>query len=373
MPHRTSPAGPGSMARAARARTADGRRRLLAAGAFLLALGLAAGAPASVPRGDPAARLPEGVLAGESWDLVARFESGHVLMASLLLTNTGLGGRTAIAAGQIVEPDGTVHVFSRSERAGGWRLEDGGRRIDLRSIVLDPGADPRRFVVDKNEIGIEVAIEGRGAPAWPDTDVAPGCGLDVLEVAGPATGSFRAPGAERAVALHGLAALTHRWAPGLEVDCLRRGVELFAMQDRLGLYFRESETPTGGRHAWLLVQREGRTLFAGAPAASEIVWRAGATPGYPEPARISFAAPAIAGRVAFGAPLGSFEPLARLPAPLRAAMELRTRPRLAWSAPRVELEIGGRVLRAGGLAKLAWTNPLPEAPAEAAAPGLGGN
>jgi len=359
------------MARRARARAAA-RRCAPAAAACLLALGLASAAPASVPRGDPAARLPEGALAGESWDLVARFESGHVLMASLLLTNTGVGGRIAVAAGQIVTPDGTAHVFSRSERAGGWRLEDGGRRIDLHSIVLDPGAAPRRFVVDKNEIGIEVAIEARGAPAWPEPDVAPGCGLDVLEVAGPATGSFRAPGTERAVPLRGLAALTHRWAPGLEVDCLRRGVELFAMQDRLGVYFRESETPAGGRHAWLLVQRDGRTLFAGAPDASEVVWRAGSTPGYPEPARVSFAAPGVAGRVAFGAPLGSFEPLSRLPAALRAAMELRTRPRLAWSAPRVDLEVGGRALRAGALAKLAWTNPLPDAPAGAAVPGVGG-
>lgn len=353
------------------------RRGVAVAGVALAALAglaLAAGANANVPRGDPAARLPEGALAGEAWDLVARFDSGHVLMATVVLTNTGIGGRTAVAVGQLVEPDGSVHEFSRSERPGGWRLEAGDRRLDLQSIVLDQTAGTRRFVVDKNELGIELAIESPGTPAWPAPDATPGCGLDVIAVAGPAVGSFRVGPGGRSVPLRGLAALTHRWAPGLEVDCLRRGIELFAMDGGLGLYFRETEAPTGQRQAWLLVQRGGHTLFQGAPDESAITWRPGA-PGYPEPERLRFAAPGVVGRVDFGASLGTLEPLARLPAPLRAAMELRTRPRLAWSAPSFELRIGGRVLRGGALAKLAWTNPQPEPAASVPAdvdPGTGG-
>lgn len=349
---------------------ARGRRRgalaLLAAG-----LALAAVARASVPRGDPAARLPEGALAGESWDLVARFESGHLLVASVFLTNTGLGGRTAIAVGQIVEPDGTRHDFSRSERPGGWWLDGDGRRLDLGSIVLDQRGTTRRFEVDKNEIGISLAIEGGAGPAWPAAEAAPGCGIDVLTVAGPAHGAFRAPGSDRSVPLRGLAALTHRWTPGLEVDCLRRGIELFAMEAGVGLYLRESEAPGGERHAWLLVQSGDRTVFQGVPTETHVTWRVG-VPGYPEPARLRFVAPGVRGRVEFGAPLGSFEPLSRLPAPLRVAMELRTRPRVAWSAPRFELEVGGKAVRAGGVAKLAWTNPsTPELPAAPAPVGGG--
>jgi hypothetical protein len=360
------------------ARRAQRRRPGACAAALAAAIGLAlgAGANASVPRGDPAARLPEGALAGEYWDLVARFESGHVLMATVALTNTGIGGRTAVVVGQLLGPDGVAHPFSRSEREGGWRLDGGGRRLDLQSIVLDQAGDVRRFVVDKNELGIEVAIASAGRPAWPARDASPGCGFDVLDVAGPATGSFRSASGAEPVALRGLAALTHRWTPGLEVDCLRRGVELFAMQPGLGVYFRESEAPDGARQAWLLVRRDGRTLFEGEPAESEVTWRSGA-PGYPEPARLRFAAPGLDGRVEFGASLGVFEPLARLPAPLRAAMELRTRPRVAWSAPRFELRLGSRALRGAALAKLAWTNPQPtpaaELPAAAAAePATGG-
>jgi hypothetical protein len=361
------PSGRSAAPAAARGAARRARRSLAVALVAALTAGgvaFAARAKASVPRGDPAARLPEGPLAGEYWDLVARFESGHVLMVTIALTNTGIGGRTAVAVGQLVEPDGTRHPFSRSERPGGWQLSDGGRRLDLQSIVLDQTGATRRFEVDKNELGIDVAIASLGAPAWPAQDAAPGCGLDVLEVAGPATGSFRS-GERPAVHLRGLAALTHRWMPGLEADCLRRGVELFAMQDGVGVYFREAETPAGARRAWLVVQRDGRLLFEGPPAESEVTWRPG-VPGYPEPARLRFAAHGVAGEVEFGASLGTFEPLARLPAPLRVAMELRTRPRLAWSAPRFELRLGGKpVLRGEALAKLAWTNPhTGTAPAE---------
>jgi hypothetical protein len=362
MPGSTGTPGPGPIASERTRQTRRAARRpLLTWAALAAAVGLAlgAGASASIPRGDPAARLPDGALAGEYWDLVARFESGHVLMATVALTNTGPGGRTGVVVGQLVEPDGISHPFSRSEREGGWRLEGDRRRLDFQSIVLDQAGDVRRFVVDKNELGIEVAVEGAGLPAWPARDALPGCGFDVLEVAGPASGSFRASRDAAPVALRGLASLTHRWTGGLEVDCLRRGVELFAMQPGLGLYFRESEAPDGERHAWLLVRSDGQTLYQGAPSESEVSWRAGA-PGYPEPARLRFAAPGVSGRVEFGEALGVFEPLARLPAPLRAAMELRTRPRLAWSAPQLELRLGKRVLRGSALAKLAWTNPQPE-------------
>ena len=338
----------------------------VAAGLLLapLMLGTSAGlaaraAEASVPRGDAAARLPVGALASESWDVVAHFESGHVLVATMALFNQALGARNALAFGQLVEPDGTVHPFSRSERAGGWRLDASGRRLDLRSIVLDQRESPRRFVVDKNELGIEVVIESRGHPAWPAEESAAGCAIDVLEVAGPATGSFRI---ERgaAVPLRGLAAVTHRWMPGLEAACLRRGLELFAMQDGLGLYFRETETPSGAIHSWLVLQRDGVLVFQGPPTDSQITWRAG-RPGYPEPLALRFHAPGMSGRVAFGGSLGRFEPLARLPAALRLVLEQRTRPRLQWSASNIELALDGAsesVIRGAAVARFAWTNPV---------------
>ncbi len=342
--------------------------RAIAAGLVLAGLaigtsaGLAAKADASVPRGDAAARLPGGALASESWEVVAQFESGHVLVATMALFNSGLGARNALAFGQLIEPDGTVHPFSRSERSGGWHLDPSGRRLDLRSVVLDQTQALRRFVVDKNELGIDVAVETFGEPAWSAEEATTGCALDVLEVAGPATGSFRIE-SRAAVPLRGLAALTHRWMPGLEATCLRSGLELFAMQDGLGLFLRETETPTGERRSWLVLQRDGVVVFQGAPTDSDITWRAG-QPGYPEPVRLRFRAPGISGRVSFGDLLGRFEPLARLPSPLRLVMEQRTRPRLQWSESRVELKFDGvarPTILGAALARLAWTNPTPDA------------
>ncbi len=318
-------------------------------------------AVASVPRGDAAARLPAGALASESWDVVAHFETGHVLVATMALFNPGLGARNALAFGQVVEPDGTIHPFSRSERTGGWRLDASGRRLDLRSIVLDQSETPRRFVVDKNELGIEVVIETSGDPVWPTEEAATGCAIDVLEIAGPATGSFRV-GRGDPLPLRGLAAVTHRWMPGLEARCLRRSLELFAMQDGLGLYLREIETPAGERRSWLVLQQNGVVIFQGPPTESQITWR-NREPGYPEPTALRFRAPGMSGRVVFGESLGRFEPLARLPAPLRLVLERRTRPRLQWSASHVELTLAGAAeprFRGAALAKLAWTNRIPD-------------
>ena len=334
---------------------------VLAALAFETSAGFATNAQANVPRGDAAARLPVGALASESWDVVAHFESGHVLIATMALYNPGVGMRSAFAFGQLIEPDGTVHPFSRSERAGGWHLDRSGRRVDLRSIVLDQSRAQRRFVVDKNELGIEVAIETLGAPAWPADEPTSGCALDVLEVAGPAMGSFRIEGRE-AIPLRGLAALTHRWMPGLEASCWRRGVELFAMQDGLGLYLRETETPAGERRTWLVLQRDGVVLFQGAPTDSDITWRTGQS-GYPDPLRLHFRAPGVSGRISFGDSISHFDPLARLPSALRLVMEQRTRPRLQWSESRVELTFAGNenpAILGDALARLAWTNPTPD-------------
>lgn len=344
----------------------------------LAALGAAPAADRVVARGDPAARLPSGALAGEYWDLVARFESGHVLLATVTLANTALGGRTAVAVGQLTEPDGTAHPFSRVEIGDGYRIAADGRRLELGSIVLDQSQATRRFEVDKNELGIEVAIDPMGTPAWPE-DAAPGCPLDVLEVAGPASGRFRAADREP-VPLRGLAALTHRWMPDLEVACLQRGVELFAMDGELGLYFREALGPEGEARRWLLVQRGGRTLHRG-PADADLHWTEDAG-GYPELAALRVAAPGVEARAETGAAIGSFEPLDRLPAPLRALLALRTRPRVVWSAPQATVVLeepsgagaaapAERVRRrAPALVKLSYTNPLPP-PRAARASGRG--
>jgi hypothetical protein len=320
-------------------------------------------------RGDPAARLPARLLAADHWDLVARFESGHAVFATASVTNLGPAGRHAVVIGEVVEPDGSMHRFSRSEGAGSWSLSPDGRRIDLRSIAFDQSADPRRFSVDKDELELELEIAAGGPPAWPD-EVVPGCPLDVLAADAAASGSYWRPGGPERTALRGRAAITHRWTPGLEVGCMRRGVELFVIEGELSIYFREVLAPDGRARPWVDVRRDGRPLHQGPPDASRLEFRPDAG-GFPQLEALSFAAPGVSARVEFAAPLDAFEPLARLPLPLQWALGLRTRPRLTWSAPRFEVTLvqGGRrqTFAGAGLAKVAYTNPL-GSEAEAALP-----
>ncbi|MCU0670227.1 MAG: hypothetical protein MUF70_12895, partial [Myxococcota bacterium] len=102
--------------------------------------------PATAPVAPPV-RLPEGKLATEYWDLVARLDSGHLLIAQTWLSNLGVADRSAGALGWLIAPDGAPQRFKRSEEPGAWLLTDGGRRIDLHSIALEPGGPTRRFEV----------------------------------------------------------------------------------------------------------------------------------------------------------------------------------------------------------------------------------
>jgi hypothetical protein len=167
------------------------------------------------------------------------------------------------------------------------------------------------------------------------------------------------------VPLRGRAVVTHRWTQGLEVDCMRRGVELFVLEGDLSLYFREVLTPDGRTRPWLVAQRGGRVVYRGAPAGSQLEFVPGAD-GFPEIAALRFEAPGVSGSAEFAAPLGAFEPLARVPSPLRWAIAQRTQPRLTWSAPHFEIAVGEgrrrRVFAGAALAKLAYTNPLATEP-----------
>jgi hypothetical protein len=339
----------------------------LVAWALLAPAAPAPSATAAPGRGDPAARLPSSRFAGDYWDLVARFESGHAVLAIASITHLGPAGRHAAVVGQLLLPDGTVERFSRTESAGGFSLSEGGRRLDLRSIVFDPRGPVRRFLVDKDELELELALRAGEEPLWPEEAV-PGCSLDVLEIDAEVSGSYWLPGMEARAPLRGRAALTHRWTPGLEVECMRRGVELFVLEGELSIYFHEVLTPDDRRLRWLVVRRGGRVLHRGAPEASELRFRPGAAE-FPQLEKLQFTAPGVSGQVEFADPLGAFEPLARMPSPLRWVLGQRTRPQLTWSTPRFEitLEEGRRrrTFAGAGIAKLSYTNPFAPGPVRA--------
>ena len=295
---------------------------------------------------------------GDYWDLVARFDSGHLLFAMAGVGNMGWGETNASAVGFVLDPDGSVHRFSRTDPDGKQHLSDGGRRLDMRSIVLDRSGPVWRFAVDKQEMKLELAIRSDGVTVRPAEALAPQCPFDVLETSAPASGTLWRQGMSAPVALHGQIAVVHRAPRGLEADCLVRRVEVFALEPDLGLYFTEVVTAEGKRRQWLAATAAGHVLYQGPPQTGELRWREGGG-GYPQPASLKLAAPKLSGRVEIAPPAMTYDPTERLSGPLRWAVSLRTRPLLSAGPSRFDLTLAdGRHAAGTGVARVTYTNPL---------------
>jgi hypothetical protein len=325
------------------------RRARAAVAAVAVAIGLV-GVAVAAP---PAVRMPKGSLAGEYWDLVARLDSGQVLIAQTAISSLGIGDRHAAAFGGLVDPDGAEHRFKRSDDPGQWTVTEGGR-VDLRSVALDLGASPRRFEVARDELGIDLAFaRGAGAIAASDDGT---CSFELLEPAAPATAQVRI-GAAAPKTTHARVALTHRWSTGLESDCVLWRVELFVLEHDLGIYFAETTTPAGSVSRRLVAERDGKVVFAGDPQNASVRWEPGAT-GFAPPETIEFAAPGLRGTARVGATLASVDPTERLPAPVQWLVATRTRPRLTWLRAPFEIDADGRRIAGEAVAKVTYSKPL---------------
>jgi hypothetical protein len=261
--------------------------------------------------------------------------------------------------GLIVSPEGGITRFSRTEDAGFWKLEDGGRRIDLRSIVLDQSGAGVRFRVAKDELhlSLEVAPGGRtGAAAG-----IPGraCPLDLLDLDGETRGSLWEKGMAAPLALRGRSAITHRWMDRLEVDCVQRRVEIFVLESRWGVYFEEVLAPDGRIGRWLAIAKDGQLVHEGPPDSARLDWRRDAD-GLPVLHGLRFTAGGVSARVEIGAVRATFDPFEGIPGALRALLELKMQPSVLLRAATAELseEAGsaaaGRSWSGAALAKISW-------------------
>jgi hypothetical protein len=243
-----------------------------------------------------------------------------------------------------------VHRFKRSEPEGKWALADGGRRIDLHSVALDPAG---RFEVTKDELGVDVAL-ARSAPVRARESGR--CSFELLAPAAPAAVGLRVGDGAAPFATHGRVALTHRWSAGLESDCVLRRVEVFVLEREIGLYFAETTTPDGDVVRRVVAERDGRVLFSGDPDSASLRWSA--EKGFAPPTSLDFAAGGLSGRVRFDETLASVDPTDRLPAPVQWLVATRTRPRLSWLRAPFELRVGGRTIAGEAVAKVTYSNPL---------------
>ena len=120
--------------------------------ALLISAAQSAYAGGPSPSVDPGARLPEGDAAREYWDLVAQLDSGHRFYARFLITNRGPGDRSAVAMGDLVDPDGRAIPFQNGRREGRWTLGEDARSLRIGSSRLDlSGPAARVEIAHDNE------------------------------------------------------------------------------------------------------------------------------------------------------------------------------------------------------------------------------
>jgi hypothetical protein len=310
--------------------------------------------------------MPEGEWSGVSWDVVARLDSGDLVVAQAFVSNLGPGDRNAGVLGWWIGSDGEPFRFKRNEPEGEWNLVDGG--LDLHSIEVEPAAKPRRFVVDKEEVGIELVVRGPSAGA-PPRSAGGDCSFELLDTASPADASLRRERGTGTRKTTGRVAWTHRSATALESTCAQRRLELFVLEDGLGVYFVERTDPAGGTHPFAVATQGERVLFRGEPTDVAVEWEA-ADDGFPRPASLRFRAGDVAARVDFGATLVAIDPTERLPAAVRLLMASQMQPRLFFSRAPFELELAGAPerrasFRGEAVAKVSYSNPVPAGRADA--------
>lgn len=322
---------------------------------FALLVGIGSSAGRAAHADAPGVRLPKGEFAGESWDVIAHLDSGHFVVAQAALSNLGPGDHHAAVLGYLIDPSGGVQRFKRSEPAGQWTLTAGRRGLDLRSIALTPFGPDRRFVVSKDELGIELALRNSGAPGTARSSGA--CSFELLEAAAPATAKIRLAAGGEPIASQARVALTHRWSASLEADCVLRRIEVFVLERDLGVYFSEITTPRGDVSRWLVAERAGRVVFAGDPGDATVRWAEGK--GFAPPERAHFAVAGLSGSFSFEPAFARVDPTERLPAAVQWLVGTRTKPQLSWMRAPFELRDAGGTIAGLAMAKLTYSNPLP--------------
>lgn len=333
------------------------------AGVLLIALAALAAAGETPSPGGPTIRLPEGEFASDAWDMVARFDSGHMVFSQAVVTNIGWGDHKAAVVGLVRDPDGKLQVFRRSEEQGGWKLSRDGLKMDLRSIVFDRRNTMHRLDVGKDEFELRVEWKPSHRPLWPAA-LPQQCPVEIHEISSEALGSLWSEGMPEATRLaRGRAALTHRWTADMEASCLRRRTEVFLLESDVGIYFTEIETLTGSKHAWVAIERDGVVTEQGTPARAAIDWRRDAD-GYPTLRALDLSAAGVRLRAEAQEPFFSFDLLDRVPMPFRSILATRTSPRLMLATARFSLDLPGAPAARRGTAvvKLDYSNPMSVAP-----------
>ncbi len=326
-------------------------------------------AAAAAERDDLAARMAKAENASEYWDLMARFESGHRLVARFLVTNEGPGRHTAVAVGHLVFPDGSHADFHNGRPRARWKLDDSRLRLDIGSSTLDLGSPERAYEVDKNKAGVKIHLSIRASDA---NSLAPkrgpgGYRVRLVDLAAPIEGSvwIRDRMAEPQP-VRGVASLTHTWMDESEPEVALRRIDFASLDGNTGISLVDLKTPGGPPLRWIAIQREGQILYESGDFEVSLSGTApkGKSRDYPVPARLRFHNSELSGTVELERILLKKDPMKVLPQPFRFLLSLKMKPRRIWADSPFELKFGppsdrsAFQARGTGMASVTFLNPF---------------
>lgn len=328
---------------------------------------LAAATAAAGEHSELAARMSERDSASEYWDLMARFESGHSLLARFLVTNEGPGKHTAVAIGHLIFPNGDHVSFRNGRERARWKLEEDGMRLDVGSSELDLRGPVRRYDIDKDRDGIHIHLSIHASAA---TSLVPktgpgGYGMRILDVAAPVEGTLqvRDRAMKEPLAVRGRASLTQTWVNTRESAVALRRIDFASLSSDGAVSLLDMTARNDTHLRWLVVEREGRIVHQSGDFQLFLEGEQGGD-RYPLPSALRFSDSSVQGRVELQRIVLSHDPLEDLPQPFRFLLSFRTRPRRIWAESPFEVKFDSMSDRSSwevhgtGMASVTWLNPL---------------
>ena len=304
-------------------------------GLGLLVSSTEAAETASLERGNPAAHLFPGDQASEHWDLTARFDSGHVLVAEFIITNIGIGDRNAAAFGYVIAPDGKKLRFRNGRREGNWQISPDRLLIEVGKSRLDLHGPPYQLQVDKKQLKLNIQIRPNGPAAWSDAFSDSGLAIDLLAASASVWGSLWMEGMPAYIDIRGTLALTHSWTEEASTDLIVRRVEFFSLQPECPLYAVDLTAPNGKRTQWMVAKAANNAtgwaqqvsfVMDGEAHGSQIH-------DYPVPGSLRLKAPELEGLIQIQRVLLHDDPFDDLPRIFRwmVSLVLNLRPHRSWA------------------------------------------
>lgn len=305
------------------------------------------------PAVDPAARLPEGDAAREYWDVVALLDSGHRFYARFLITNEGPGERSAVAMGDLVEPDGNAVPFQNGRRAGRWTLGAAGRSLRIGSSQLDLSGVAPRVEIDNDKRAFKVRLDFEPDESSARIFDANGYHMDLLNLASVISGSVQHAGMQQPLAVTGRATLSHSWTSRPEEKVLAARFDIASLSRGPAAFLTFWLSPAAPTRAWLGVREPDGSTRGYAADRTQLEFPRGERSDYPLPTRLDFAGDGVRAVGSLRGTSLARNPLDPLPMAIRMLYSFGAKPRRLWADTTlwVEVESGE------GAESLPWEAP----------------